>query len=1668
MTLLLPIRLDAPGYDNGAFAGHTVTISIERLVQVNTDRGQVEQTVAAQVVVEVDAEGNGSALLPEQTKLRNDMIVRVAAPNGLILKEVHYDADKLPDELRLSVRPAGTAPIDKDVNAPSGPSKIKGRVIDKNGARQIANQQLILWGAKDGEVDLTAVAVAKTDATGYFSCIYPNGNFARAAATVSDAVAPYPVRLIGGCFPERLMIAINPRDKSRERNSDQACACEAEVPRTPTIEDILNSPETFTADLGGNCLDITKPNRTLEEFDFYTVVRTTEPSIKGLTLDDDGENTNKKVVEAIGKIVSRIVAQPPRAGTAAIQRSSESELSKKSPSRNPAPSRTPVAAPGKSTAPPDKSQALPGAQVPDPVQTDPGQTDPGNTQATPGRSPAAIARETSSLFKEQLVSLAQSRYGITDRALDEAVSTANRMRIKKLITSFKKPSGRSNLNANNPLDWDEEPTFYQATTIAHGHLLHFRQSWIADGYSLGDLLYSLPLAPGQKKQIATLDWERKEEGQRDEFISAQDSLTASLSRDRDIQEIVRGSIVEHIDGSSRVESEGVSRGGGISAAVPAGGGLITVSGGAARGFGSSESSATLDGSRTVTASSLQKLRDRTLQSAASVRNQRSTVVQTVKEGEAVRAQTEVVANYNHCHAITIEYFEVLRHFAIKQELVNVQECLFVPLMMTPFDAAKALRWKRSLMRSLKDRDLIPAFDALDRIERAYDGSDVPEGSYADAPIEYMDGSLSLDIRVSRPGDNSDGSVNVNNWKGIAKLLGRSATDLFSSFIKDQDDRDKSFNANLGERIIAELVRGIRVFAVTPQNQEVELPLEAEMNLAYAEGSPVRVVLRQTDQMPNLARKNIRAIRVSCGLGIDSSVSTIADLFSAGSRMSVKKVCIGYRTGVFDGELVDVNVVNRELRLSNGTLIETPLNQWETIRPREIDADLARRLIPHLNEHIEHYHRAIWEDMDLARRYMLLDGIIAPNSGGKSVASVVENRLIGVVGNSLILPVVPGVRLDPTYELTDNKSKLHDAYAIDAVHSRVAVPTKGVYAEAVLGACNSCEKKDETRFWRWEESPIPDGATQISPINTDSRRSEFPSLAAKDFGAPLINLQNAPDAPNSTGLASLLQLLGNANSFNDITGLSENQKNALAALQAASGGAAKFADDAAKLLIQKNAARNIDRVMEQIEQAKDEGRISESQAQALAEKALSAFAGLEAAEGAGRLSASDVLSAATDVVGQNGGALKFEDGLTQQKLDIETGTADPGVEAPIVELPADSGTNIIQITRAQTGKERAFQPINDKTGVLTIKARFVNAPVDATVKWQVKDPDGDFLGTVHFKDDRAMQTKVFCGKPGKCIVFCQMRDKSGDPPNLGSTAIEFAVPQFFVISETQAFDQYLSEFPSKEKNLTAHKERLLFELKETAEHFLRVVNVRLIWALPPFNETIPDHLKPGGIAEGMVTNIFLENEQPEFVEPDLGLTIPKDLTLGITGRNPDGSGINDLGPHRPNETIRLFPAGFDTDTFPDNPSLIAPAISEILKTVSEEKGEDPDLMFTVAMIMGRLFGEALAHEVGHALLGLFPTEIEGTQKETFHSALDTDVLSQAKTFEARTGFIKVKRTNPDIPPFPMRGSFRDEGLKSLPGFVADPVDTPTEKHDAILGMMLKHFPLEAGPLAGFKK
>jgi hypothetical protein len=232
---------------------------------------------------------------------------------------------------------------------------------------------------------------------------------------------------------------------------------------------------------------------------------------------------------------------------------------------------------------------------------------------------------------------------------------------------------------------------------------------------------------------------------------------------------------------------------------------------------------------------------------------------------------------------------------------------------------------------------------------------------------------------------------------------------------------------------------------------------------------------------------------------------------------------------------------------------TPLQFEETRVLQTEDTVAVVALIRHLNENLEYYHKAIWWFMDQDRRFTLLDSFIAPHSGGRSGLGRREppdrhhRQQPGHAGG-------PGIRLD---YLNDLETKDKDASAgtdelLEAYRPlipdpavRISVPTKGVFAESVMGRCNACEKIDNSRNWKYWEHPLPDEPTAIEPISTASRNQPVTIRTRAPMTAPIINqvhttMQSAPDP---SGLGKMLEVLGNPNTFRDMAGLAGTQQNA---------------------------------------------------------------------------------------------------------------------------------------------------------------------------------------------------------------------------------------------------------------------------------------------------------------------------------------------------------------------------------------------------------------------------------------------------------------------------------------------------------------------------------------------
>lgn len=778
--------------------------------------------------------------------------------------------------------------------------------------------------------------------------------------------------------------------------------------------------------------------------------------------------------------------------------------------------------------------------------------------------------------------------------------------------------GRKELTVENSIDWDETPTIYENTTIAHGHILHFKQKWKADGYSLGDLLYSLPLAPCQEKQIAIVDWDREELSSRSEAQTVTEAIAAEISHDRDISEIINSSFRENINASSTNKTSSTSGGvGGALGFIGSSFGL-GIAGGVSHSGASSSSTATQNSARNLAGSTLNRLQDNVAQSASSLRSQRSTVIQTVGQTENITVQTEVIKNHNHCHAMTVEYFEVLKHYAIETELVDVQECLFVPLPMSLFDHQKILRWRNTLRRAVYGQKLVRGFDAIERIANNYADSDLPVGSYADEVIEDFSGSFSISFELKRPyisvieeatkTETYDLSVPFPWFFGSMKFTLEREVPLTEA------EKDSIFEAQYAPEIVRTFIDKIEIHAIAEDGTEEPLDLDFTLLSNYRRGLPLEVKLASRAPQ-NITRRRIKHLRFRANTAVKAS-----------SKIILRSAYLYYRTRHLNESIVRNSRVNNDIintvdvhidlttppyveiqTRTDAALIYTPLSDRELRDPRKEDREAAAALVSFLNEHLEMAHKVIWSSMDASRLFGLLDGYIAPNSGGRSVGSVVENKIMGIVGNNLVLKAVSGERLDPVFKGVEDLVAYYQP-TMKPDPFRISVPTKGVYAESVMGKCNSCEEIDDSRHWRFSEAPCNTKPTAIETVSTTSRRSDAGNLQVKDLPSNIIAMQTAPSSPDPTGLSAAFSLLSKGDIFKDMTGLAGTQANALKALETTSQSVTDLAGLAVDLQKQEAMKKDIGKTLKVIDEAEQNSGITSDQANNLRYTALSSLVG----------------------------------------------------------------------------------------------------------------------------------------------------------------------------------------------------------------------------------------------------------------------------------------------------------------------------------------------------------------------------------------------------------------------------------------------------------------------------
>lgn len=1118
--------------------------------------------------------------------------IRVKAFDGTVLWINKYKPeDPVLKAVMITISELKPVKIGSTQATGNADKKLRGQVLELTKKCSLKDLTVVIQAKKEGDELWRVVAAGNTDASGNFSLPYPYGEYIKAQAIVPltpDSPADIPIKnsdnkneTIADDFLYLLITDPKCPEECPDSSKEKDCDCNApkKAKRLPDHADLINSDE-YTQDIGGSCVNLSTPNRTLSEYQYQAIVRTSDPDVANYTL--------KKITPAPWYFG---VAQP-------------------------------IFVFGESTR-------------------------------------FELVRNTEAIHRKRV-------------------------------------------DLDNPIQWQDAPdshenlSLYQAVTVATGHLLHYKAVTKSDGYSLGDLLYSLALAPGQKKQIVVIDSAHSLQAEETQNITQGEKLTANLVNERDIANQLGGNINQIMNGSSSASTGGVSAGLGAAASY----GPFSATLGVAGGYSNSNSSASQNSSRDTAMFFGEKLRQSVMQNSDSYRQLNATVVTSVQEGQHYATTTEVVANHNHCHALTMMYFEVLRHYAIYQELSYVEECLFVPLLMTNFTVDNIYKWNDVLARNLLpmpsntylqpfsflryrvQHPLIPAFDANERIKTNYAHVEFPKGAFCDEPITSVTGYITIRVDIPRPKtmydrimsfpivtkekiiDNHGGGlvgnfldiwsgsdttsmkweekqkiiddhiivydnfqtarpadvIEVKNfknffgkdqtaqkkWVSIATLCGVSNVEDFLEVYfsnKTISQWDATFNDEIAPRMFGALVD--RTISISPFSA-IDFTIIGKYNGGER---LMRMNLRCDTSLP---RKEVLSIVIK----YVNKVANANTFFVSPVTFLVENININYTTKHYEGTIVNKYIGDDLYETPPNKaeiIVNTPMNSGEQRNPHLEDIYIVTKLIEHLNSNLEHYNKALWYNLDPDRRYMLLDGFgievydddglpIPGVMGSRSLASVVKNELIAITGNSLVFPVAAGYKVDRSLIIenkkegsTNNISLLEHYKPLTPIPPyRISVPTRGLFAEAVQGACDSCEKEKEKSSQDWTKFTT-DEPTAIGTVQPPVPTITDWKAAWKDFAPPLINIQNAPTTPDpGAGLSGIQELLGKSDIFKDITGLDANQQNVIRTYLSNQENAKAFAEMAKGMAMQEHNTQHSDKIMDTLNTAKNSDAINKEE------------------------------------------------------------------------------------------------------------------------------------------------------------------------------------------------------------------------------------------------------------------------------------------------------------------------------------------------------------------------------------------------------------------------------------------------------------------------------------------
>ena len=652
-------------------------------------------------------------------------------------------------------------------------------------------------------------------------------------------------------------------------------------------------------------------------------------------------------------------------------------------------------------------------------------------------------------------------------------------------------------------------------SLGLGYIITLQQVWKPVNFALGNLLYSVALAPGEEQRLIIREKSESYMVSDREMLSS--TLTESfLSRQRSsMDSMFNRSLMETLTGHSESRSKTVGTTAGSLAALFGAGSYSKTE---------ASSSSYQNGSRDQISEFTENLNESLSRNAQSQRESSRIGIRMAHSQESTSVTSKIIANHNRSHALTMQYWEMIRNYSISTRVADVRLVCYIPLEIITFlpdseDQSHIIN-SEDLVKVIDNRTVKSFF--LERYEKALKYYDV---LYANIPSEYRTGLRLMNHYATCPGWDFQNRVDNTPTKLKLTLLGQflSYQDIsvrlrlkngkgwVKGHLKTAIGVDVT-EASTKEEFIVKM----RNKRVSPSTRLYELSVPPgvrdddfdwlELGLKCPDviwfSSPRTAANLQDKLYEQSISREGRPELMRMGTGSDYTSGFYT--YKGGSAFISRAEYVKIGNPIVKSLMLEVDTIIStekkaylDLKISSeliSTLTFNICDDMPTMTFEELQK--IEMAFQHIVENTVPYSRAIWAGLTIEERAMLFEEhtVSVPRADPKDIwsqiplANCISNQVEGFYGNCMVVPFHYSPAM--AEEMETSQKEVQDALfryhteAFRAPDIRISIPVGGIVGEAVLGGSNASEKIDITRFWNWQDSPLDHApGIGLSDLNT---------------------------------------------------------------------------------------------------------------------------------------------------------------------------------------------------------------------------------------------------------------------------------------------------------------------------------------------------------------------------------------------------------------------------------------------------------------------------------------------------------------------------------------------------------------------------------------------------------